>query len=455
MSNIKKYRPTVVALIALVLGPVGFAHAQVQVTSANPSSAIQGTSSLDVEVSGSGFDSTAQVKFLVTGTIDPGGITIKNVSVRGSKKLVATIDVADSAIVSKFDIEVALSNGRKGKGTTLFAVQAKVNGSDACATASMPAFAYTIRSGKYLTPQIYVADATGACTRLIAGLTDGPAYYPSAQYVSLRLLEPAPDGTVIGRIATQEWGRGVLLFQFSVSATGMQIQNITPIALGHAPATSGTTLSPDGRKLAILDLLSSPAPYTYQLLVADVDACIASPSTCSPAIAYTEPASSDGYGLFAPRWGSDGRSYLEKRSGKLINPSLVRVASQPPYSTSLEYLVNPSGPRLALFDVQSAAGGDVIVFGETTANDPYCYKVKTAAAASCNASSCAVSLSSATVSYWTTVESVEPVLSLITPAVGRRDCAAGSAVVRVEASGGATSTTQPLISRGEWPSAAQ
>ena len=77
---------------------------------------MQGTVSLDVTVTGNGFNSSAQVKFLVTGTADPGGITVKKVTVKGSKKLIATIDVADTAVVNKFDIEVALSNGRKGKG---------------------------------------------------------------------------------------------------------------------------------------------------------------------------------------------------------------------------------------------------------------------------------------------------------------------------------------------------
>ena len=101
------------------------AQAQVTVTSADPSSAVQGTISLDVTVTGNGFDSTAQVKFLVTGRPILAASPSRTSSVKGPKRLIATIDVADTAVVNKFDIEVALSNGRKGKGTTLFAVQAK------------------------------------------------------------------------------------------------------------------------------------------------------------------------------------------------------------------------------------------------------------------------------------------------------------------------------------------
>ena len=104
------------AMLALALMPLAFANAQqVSVTAADPSLAAQGTLSLDVTVTGNGFDNSAQVKFLVTGTTDPGGITVKKVNVRNSKRLIVTIDVADMAAVAKFDIEVALSNGRIGK----------------------------------------------------------------------------------------------------------------------------------------------------------------------------------------------------------------------------------------------------------------------------------------------------------------------------------------------------
>ena len=108
------------------------AQSQVLVTSADPASAPQGTISLDVTVNGNGFDSTAAVNFLVTGTTNPGGITVKKVAVRGSKKLIATIEIAATAVVTNFDIEVQLSGGRKGKGTSLFAVLSKPN-SDPCA----------------------------------------------------------------------------------------------------------------------------------------------------------------------------------------------------------------------------------------------------------------------------------------------------------------------------------
>lgn len=115
------------SLFALVIAPIGAALAQVRVTAATPSSAYQGTISLDVVVSGSGFDNSAKVQYFVSGTTNPGGITVRNVVFRNSKELVTTIDVADTALLANFDIQVTLSSGRKGKGTTLFSVKAKPN----------------------------------------------------------------------------------------------------------------------------------------------------------------------------------------------------------------------------------------------------------------------------------------------------------------------------------------
>jgi len=185
MKAFKHYLPSVLALVALALAPFGLAKAQVTVTAADPPAAPQGTVSLDVAVSGSGFDSTAAVSFFVTGTADPGGITVRKVAVKGPKRLIATIDVADTAIVEKFDIEVRLSNGRKGKGTTLFTVQAKTSSGDPCAVAGLdfPAFIYWKDGGKQ-TQDIFVADSTGKCSRLViagvtqAGASDAKFSYP-------------------------------------------------------------------------------------------------------------------------------------------------------------------------------------------------------------------------------------------------------------------------------------
>ena len=127
MNAWKQFTLTCLSSLVLGLAPLGAALAQIKVTAATPSSAYQGTISLDVVVSGAGFDNSAKVQYFVSGTTNPGGITVKNVVFRNSKELVTTIDVADTALLANFDIQVTLSSGRKGKGTTLFSVKAKPN----------------------------------------------------------------------------------------------------------------------------------------------------------------------------------------------------------------------------------------------------------------------------------------------------------------------------------------
>jgi hypothetical protein len=128
MNAWKRITLACVSLLVLGFAPIGAAVAQIKVTAATPSSAYQGTYSLDVVVSGAGFDNSANVQYFVSGTTNPGGITVRNVVFRNSKELVTTIDVADTADLASFDIQVTLSSGRKGKGTTLFSVKTKSTG---------------------------------------------------------------------------------------------------------------------------------------------------------------------------------------------------------------------------------------------------------------------------------------------------------------------------------------
>jgi hypothetical protein len=128
MTSWKRIVLACVSLLVMAVAPVGVALAQVKVTAATPASAFQGTIALDVVVSGSGFNSSAKVQYFVSGTTNPGGITVRKVTFRSSSELVTTIDVAATADLASFDIVVSLDSGRKGKGTTLFSVKAKPNG---------------------------------------------------------------------------------------------------------------------------------------------------------------------------------------------------------------------------------------------------------------------------------------------------------------------------------------
>jgi len=101
------------------------ATAQIQVDSANPSTAPQGTISLDIAITGNGFQKGAKAQWFVTGTTNPGGVTVNSTTFKGSTQLTANITVAPDAVISSFDIVVTNANGRTGKGTDKFAVTVK------------------------------------------------------------------------------------------------------------------------------------------------------------------------------------------------------------------------------------------------------------------------------------------------------------------------------------------
>jgi hypothetical protein len=115
-------------LAAGLTSPPSAAAQDIQVTSADPPAAEQGTINLDVVIKGKGFKNGAQAKWFVTGTTNPGGVTVNSTTFISPTELRANITVADDATISTYDIQVTNSNGRSGKGTELFSVVAKGTG---------------------------------------------------------------------------------------------------------------------------------------------------------------------------------------------------------------------------------------------------------------------------------------------------------------------------------------
>jgi hypothetical protein len=265
MKTLTKFASAVVALVVLALAPMGVTWAQVKVTAAAPASTYQGTVGLDVVVSGSGFDSTAEVQFLVSGTINPGGVTVKKVLFNNPSELVATIDVDAMANITNFDIIVKLDSGRKGKGTTLFAVRAKT--ADPCAASGLtfPAFAYQ-RQNSNNSWTIYVADATGKCSRSIANWPARPQ--------SMSFSFPISGAVERGRVVWRGSGTSIVGVDFTVAGNAIVLD---PLRTIYSPVGCCLAdLSRDGRTLyfsltdnvlATLDLSSdgaSPVPfYTF------------------------------------------------------------------------------------------------------------------------------------------------------------------------------------------------
>src|SRR5438874_4882151 len=99
--------------------------AQIQVDSATPNAAPQGTVTLDVAITGNGFKKGATAQWFITGTTNPGGVTVNSTAFKGSTQLTANITVASDAVINGFDIVVRNADGRTGKGTDRFAVTQK------------------------------------------------------------------------------------------------------------------------------------------------------------------------------------------------------------------------------------------------------------------------------------------------------------------------------------------
>jgi hypothetical protein len=128
--------PWLLAVSAAGLWPLA---GQVQVNSANPNSAAQGTINLDVAIGGSGFKKGANSQFFLTGTTNPGGITVNSTAFVNSNQLTANITVDSMASIAIFDIQVRNANGRTGKGTGLFSVtNPSANNNQGCILQPLP-----------------------------------------------------------------------------------------------------------------------------------------------------------------------------------------------------------------------------------------------------------------------------------------------------------------------------
>jgi hypothetical protein len=114
-------RLLILAATFVVAGAVS-AVAQIQVNSSSPSAAPQGTINLNVTVNGNGFKKGAKAQWFVTGTTNPGGVTVNSTTFNGSGTLTANITIASGATISGYDVVVTNADGRTGKGTDLFAV---------------------------------------------------------------------------------------------------------------------------------------------------------------------------------------------------------------------------------------------------------------------------------------------------------------------------------------------
>ena len=112
--------------VAMMAAATNLMAGPLKVDSADPNVGIQ-SETLDVTIKGQGFAQATAVRFLVTGTGDTGHVSVTITEPPQDDTILARVEIAQDATVAFYDIEVQLSSGRKGKGTSKFAVQARQN----------------------------------------------------------------------------------------------------------------------------------------------------------------------------------------------------------------------------------------------------------------------------------------------------------------------------------------
>ena len=245
-----------IALAALAFFGVGFAPIAVaaplpMVTSATPASAYAGTTALDVVVTGSNFDRTARVQYLVTGTTDTGGIAVTKVVYRSASQLVTTIAVAGTADLSKFDIVVTLSDGRKGKGTTLFMVQAPPT-----YPANRAWHSFTSNGGSDVAAsRLYMYGGAGSDAQAVPA----DLWYYGAYYDQWTLVSPASTAKP-GRRQWEGLSCGAGACVMEAGSNGVGLVNETWV---YGEATNAWTQAKCGR--------TSPCPAVRQMVTMAFD----------------------------------------------------------------------------------------------------------------------------------------------------------------------------------------
>ena len=140
MTPLLRYRAVVSLLVVVLLGqsceanrvadpsvqgPIGVALAKSgagpSVSGANPASAHQGAVTVDVTISGSGFDAGSRAIWQLNG-VPASKITVNSTRFNSSTSLTANITVAPDADVATYDIAVVTSTGKKGIGAEMFTV---------------------------------------------------------------------------------------------------------------------------------------------------------------------------------------------------------------------------------------------------------------------------------------------------------------------------------------------
>ncbi len=219
----------------------GGGSTSVTVTSTNPPAAPRDTT-LDVTINGSGFSRGAAATWALNG--DTTLVHVTATRLVSSTQVIATISVPASAPVASYDVQVTLSDGKKGVGAELFAVTL----ADPTITWLLPLddAALSFRSDRQYSNGTYSAYADGVC-----GLTT---------WVEMAITDPFPGfGHLSGAhpVSSGKKGQcGRSLTLFYPDGTTEAAGGVTQRGLAQPRIAPGST---ELRTLAILSAVQSTA----------------------------------------------------------------------------------------------------------------------------------------------------------------------------------------------------
>jgi len=295
----------------------------VSVTATDPDSATQDTT-LDVVVSGSGFDQGSQAQWAIAG-VPSAKVRTNSTRFVTPKKLIANITIAVDADTALYDVIVTASTGKKGIGSELFQVRPKgpkppPPPPDPLAPPGRIAFVRVLAPSNY---EIFRMDATGAnVTQLTfrANVQDyTPAWSPDGSKIvfacAVEICVMNDDGSGIVQLTTNvraeapAWspdGSRIAFHREDPSGNWdiyvMDAGGGNLVRLTTDPSTDGfPDWSPDGTRIAFRRVISG----TSQILVMNADGTGAVQLTTGP-------------GGSTPAWSPDGAriAFDSDRSGR-------------------------------------------------------------------------------------------------------------------------------------------
>ena len=354
----------------ILLGAPIVTTAQIQVNSANPGAAPQGSTNLNVAISGSGFKKGAKAQWFVTGTTNPGGVTVNSTAFNNPGQVTANITVASDAVISGFDITVTNTDGRTGKGTDKFAVTAKGTPLG-CSSVGTP-------SGFTLVAELNTLQPNG--TALITSGKLGNA-------IRIRPLDLDRNGVVDTLVTFVTSANGGATYVFLLDPTNARVQETNPVTgavwqnpllvLSGVPGliAEAGDVNADG----IPDLVLATAGSVAYLLVGNVTP--GSYTLNYSAFQITRPTGAPGYWAIGVAMGDldgDGADEIaigaRPAKGEKTLPGVYLYKFTGGTPTYIRKIEDPSGALSTLFGGAIAIGnidgnaGNELVVGAMAAN---------------------------------------------------------------------------------------